>query len=985
MTKRKMLAAAVLMPLIAGEVLSQEEADRGTGATATDEIVVTGSKLRRTNLISPIPVIDVNAEDFDLSGATQIGDLLNELPAIGLGSNSTTNFGSTATDEAGTNLLNLRSLGTERTLVVVDGRRHIGSVAGTTAVDIGSIPVALVDRVEISTGGASVSYGADAIAGVVNILLKDDFEGISFDARAGGSDKGDAEQNYFSLTAGSNFAFGRGNATVNFTYSDTKGVGGIDREFNANQPAYIPNPDDTGPNDGIPDRILIRGARLPLANFNGVLFGFFTGGLSVPELQFTPDGGVTSFDPGIGSANPFNQGGDGLNLAELNTIANPVERILIDSRMRYDLTSNTSLFLEGKFYNVDVVNSGQTNFTFFNQLSPDNPFLPFGDPDFDQLFADNAGFVFFSRSHDDIGRWATSVNRNTYRLLGGIEGEIPGMGWDYDLYAQYGESREDRILGNVANERRMALAIDVTADALGLLGAPGAPVCRSTLEAAATGNALALADPDVANCLPLNVFGVNLFDPAAADYVLLNQQRQQVQSQAVVGGHVSGSFADLPAGPVSFVAGFEHRKETSESNPDATYSSGQTLFVEQATRGSFDVDEIFAEFAVPLLSEVPGAYELSVEGGARFSDYSTVGDTTAHRFAVLWSPVESLQLRAGYSEAIRAPNITELFMPVQTSAIGILDPCDMDNLSAGPDPSRRLSNCTAQLAPLGLDPQMFADPAAGISVPGRGITGGNPGLDEEATESITAGIVFTPGFLEDFSLSIDYFSVDITGAINFPDQNQIAADCVDRFDTIDNEFCALFEREDDPSNPFFGSIKNLQVTQLNIDALEVEGIDFQVNYALNIGGAHDLAFRLVGTYLDKLDTLPASDAQLTVEDAGNLGTPEWRANFNASYLAGPFMASWTARFIGESSFDVQEGPEVRSPNSTGAELIHDLQARYRLDIGGDGSSVEVYLGVNNVFDDEPPAMSRLGNGASNSALYDPIGRYVYGGLRARFD
>jgi iron complex outermembrane recepter protein len=994
-------AAALCAGQIATPALAQQQ---GADEEVSDEIVVTGSRLRRTNESSPIPVTGIDSAEIQASGATSVGEAIEELPALGVGDSRTSSFGTGAPPSLGADILNLRSLGQNRTLVVVDGRRHVGAVApggasgvGSTAVDVGSIPTALIERVDVSTGGASVAYGADAVSGVVNLVTRDDFEGVQLDIRGGVSFAGDADNIYGSITAGQNFANGRGNIAANLTLNTITGVEGADRDwisqgygFVQNNALINPTAPDTGPNDGRPAFILRPNVRIPVLNNTGVLLGLVTGDFN----QFDASGNFTSFNAGIPGGN-FNVGGDGYGLTDIQRIANPTDRALLNVIGHYDLTPHTRLRLDAKYYRVEASSVGQPTGDFFQfldgagglfLLAPDNPFVPFGDPAFDQFYADNFGFVAYSRFHTDLGYRSAEVERDTYRAVVALEGEFPQLGYDWEIAYQYGRTEEVRLDRNNRNSTRFRLAVDAVEDTTGITGVSvGTPVCRAKFDAYTLSGGVATGDPDIDNCLALNVFGFGNFNPAARDYVLVDLRSTGELTQEDFTASLSGDLADLWAGPLSFAAGFEYRRETVATDPDPLYVAGNTFDGEQLpVSGEYDVSEVYLEAALPILRDAPLARLISIEGGVRASEYSTVGSTTAWRANVDWTLFEGFRVRAGQAEAVRAPNINELFEPVQGGFGGIVDPCDIINVGLGPDPAQRQANCQAELNALAINPATYNDPLAGIT---KTITvGGNVDLSEETSESQTVGIVFAPPAVPGFFASVDYFDVEILNAVSTLDPQAVVNNCYDRFATINNEFCALFTRQTD------GAIQDVVATNINIAALQVEGIDFEFGYGFSPGDIFggrdwgDVALRVVGTRLEALNVLPTSDATEVDEDSGEIGTPEWRFNLMVGYTNGPFGLNWTTRYIGEGVLDVQatNPEEQRDPFSVGAQVISDVQARWRLG-SPDTTLTEFYFGVDNVFNEEPPLITRAGaTGAGQSAAYDTIGRFFYGGVRVNW-
>lgn len=968
-------------PAFAQQSAAEASATNALEQDRLEEIVVTGSRLVRPGVESPIPVTSLSAEEIDLAGTTNLVYVVNELPALGQnGADARNNFRGQA--EIGTSLLNLRSLGVNRTLVVVDGRRHVGSVAGGSAVDINTIPAALIERIEVSTGGASVAYGADAVTGVVNFILKDDFDGFRIDTRAGSAEEGDGENLYLGVTGGRNFARGRGNFTVSLTYDESRRIAGVDRDVVARNTFFGINPADTGPDDGIPARILFDNALINVTNDTGVLFGLVTGSLGPGGLTgFNDAGEFVPFDFGTPIGGSFSVGGDGFNLADVIAIQNPVERILLDGRFNFAVTPKLNVFAEAKFSAVDASNTDQPTGDFFAFLDGDrasfflsdqNPFLPFGDPDFDAFFAANTipgvgPLVLYSRFHSDLGLRRTEAERDLLRLAAGIDGQLPFFDADYEVYAQYGRTEADVFQRNNRNSRRFAFAVDAVSDAL------GNPACRVTRD---TGGAT--GDPDIDGCLPLNIFGFGNFDPAARGYVLTDLHERTELEQSVLSAAVTGSLFPLPAGRTAFAAGFEWRREQSDFLPDPLQISGNNFDGQTPPlSGEYEVYEAYAELLLPLLADQPFAKTLNLELGGRVSDYDTVGNTNAYRLNLDWAPVEDIRFRWGIAEAVRAPNINELFQQQNQTFAGVADPCDQDNVGLGPDPARRAANCAA----LGI-PADFDDPLAAVTK--LVLTGGNPDLDEETAESVTIGVVFAPRFAPGLSVTADYFDIEIEQAVFTESATAIANKCVDLFDAVDNAFCEAITR-----NPTTFAISSIEALPLNIGALEVTGVDFEANYSIDFadvglgnGGWGDLSIRLIGTYLDELNVIPSGDPAELDRDAGEIGTPEWQANLSVIYNRGPFSFNWRLRWIDASEFDVQDDDaENLDPAGFGSHAVSDTQFRYRF---GAGDRHDAYLGINNVFNREPPRGSRQSTSVQNT-IYDVVGRYFYLGASLRFD
>lgn len=985
------LGAAALTP---GLALAQSSPRSTIKTESLEEVIVTGSKLKRPDSVAPIPVTSINANDIDVSGVTLISDYIRELPVFGINAGRTTETSGADSAKplstAGTERLNLRDLGVDRTLVVVDGRRHVGSTAGSTAVDVGSIPTALIERVEISTGGASTAYGADAIAGVVNFIMKKNFEGVQVDSKYGDSDQGGGENTYIALTVGGNFAENRGNAVFSASYNDIGGILGNQRKYLTDRWGFTDNPLNTGPNDGIPAQILRRGTRFSnLLNHQGSSFGLIDG----TQLIFNDDSTTRPFNFGAPATSLVASvvGGDGIDPVVNTNVATPLQRKSLFGSVHYALTDKVNLFAEGKTYLsgaqvispalLDAITYPENGELFFIQA--DNPFLPAGDTLLAQQMANNFGLVTMSRWHDDFPLRYADIQRTLNRLVLGVEGDTGFKDWHFEVYGQYGHTDEEYREFNNRDPRRFRLASDATTDVAGITGvAPGSPVCRATLTAFQAGGT---TDPDLLACRPVNLFGRGNESAESLDYFLIDLLTNKSLEQTVGSASLNGSLFDMPAGAVSFAFGLEYRKETSESIPDAAQQSGQTFTgTTPAVKGSYDVSEAYLEARLPLLKDKPFADLLAIEGGFRTSDNSVTGSSSSWRGGGEWAPVRDIRFRGMYAKSVRAPNVGELFTP-QAPAISVPDdPCLAVNVGGGPAPERRLANCRALLAPFGLDPLTYVLNPNFVGFAFGGVGGGNPNLEEETAKSITYGLVFNPRFLPNLTVSVDFYDIDIDNVIISPTPPSLADGCVDNFTTPDNELCSLVTRDTDPTSFGFGAIKSVNITTRNLAKLSTSGIDFQADYSWRIGpGA--LNARLIANYIDSYKTKQLESAIVEDELVGGPRLPEIRGGIQLGYATQSLSLNYQIRYIDGVRFATVEAlhpADTTDPYSIGSETISDINASYRF--GTAGFNWQLSLGVDNVFDEAPPPGSRTGRFTGGSPYYDPIGRFYYGGLKVSF-
>ncbi|MEM9314116.1 MAG: TonB-dependent receptor, partial [Pseudomonadota bacterium] len=883
------------------------------------------------------------------------------------------------TTTTGLNLLDLRGIGASRTLVLVNGRRHVSSSQETAQPDINTIPSALVERVEVLTGGASSVYGADAIAGVVNLVLRKNYEGLEASIRTGVSDEGDGENSTVTITGGFNFGEGRGNLAASFEYAEGEILRYADRDFSAVESTIqIPNPADTdvpgAPPDGIPDFITVRDLRRANISNGGTVntaAGFF---------QFDSAGNLVPVDLGTGVVFPggVTDGGSGLNGLQDETLIPSQDRMSLNLLGHYDVSDQHSLFFEGKYVEIDSdVFSGAPFAPFIVQA--DNPFLtsqarsvldsttpsPFGPP-----------FYVSNRNHRDIGPRGIENERKTFRAVLGLQGELTER-TSYEVSYTYGSTdTRSRFLNN-AIIPRISLSADAVVDIDGVLGSPGATVCRAQLLAGSTST----GNPDIDDCVAGNYLGDGTVDQAARDYVNVATQARGDLDQHVIGGFIttdSGDYFNLPGGPISFVLGGEYRKEETTFNPDPRDTVGDTVNSGvQAVDGELSVTEWYTEIVAPILAGQPFAELLEFRGSARIADYDLegVGTNTSWGVGGVYAPNENIRFRASYQEAVRAPNISELFSPQTLSLTTVLDPCSAFGLSLGGE--QRAANC-ASIIP----------PGTPIPIPTFNLTvtvGGNPQLDVEEGETTTFGLVITPTALPELTLSVDYYDIELSQAIFQANPFTNLTLCYDA-SSLDNPFCDLIQRD-----PVTFQLALQSITPINATGFEASGIDLDASYRFDLGASGSLALRLVANkVLDRNDFLDPLDSGLATEVIDTVGNPDWRFTFNASYQVKSFDFGYNVRYF---SSQLRTDPaNVRSVNGqpplnpdifgpevlrTGGDAIHNLSARYFFSDRGN-----LYVGIDNVTEpDLPPGIYGAGFGGAN---YDAVGRYFYAGLNWTF-
>jgi iron complex outermembrane recepter protein len=909
-------------------------------AEPIEQIAVTGTRLSRSGFTAPTPVTVMGRDRIENLSATNIGDMVQQLPSV-LPSTSATTAGVTV-GAGGYRTINLRGLGSPRTLVMVDGRRFVPSTAEGT-VDTNLIPSVLVDRVEVVTGGASAAYGSDAVAGVVNFILDERMEGVRFSAQAGISQEGDDRDYLLSFAAGTSIMDGRGHIIVGGEYNDNQGVGNCFRDnmdgrgFCKESWQVLTN--STPGVNGFPAFVMHAPVNTALLSQDGVINS--PGPLR--GQRFNADGQLVPFEYGIlqglfmggGSGygeNPFRTAGD---------IKTPVERTTLFSRGVMDF-GGVEGFLEGSFGQVRIQTpASQTRDTAL-QISRDNPFLT---PEVAaQMDAAGATALSVGRAGDDFGFARGDTEVQTFRVATGLSGNVFDR-FEWDVYYQFGETQFDQTVSNNRINDNFTRAVDAVVDP-----ATGQITCRSLLS----------PDPAVraaaAGCAPLNIMGRNNFSAEAKAYAFGSSVQESTFRQHVIAANISGDLFDLPAGPVAAAAGAEYRQDTFRGQADPISEDLRFYLSNAATFSppSVDVREVYAEAVAPILKGAPLAQSLEINGAVRYTDYSTSGGVTTWKLGAVYQPSPEIMIRATRSRDIRAPNATELFSPLITTFSSILD--------------RRTGVNT--LTPI--------------------LRGGNEGLQPEVADTWAAGFVLTPSFgvLDGISFSADYYDIQIADAIGFVGAQTIANRCLEGA----SEFCANLV-----INPETNLIEQVIDSYLNVNELTTRGIDFELSYSTDIGELGSLTFRGLATHVIDLIT---TDSAGTINRAGMTGVPvsqlpgvpDWTFDGTVTWSLRDFSATLQGRYIPSGVYDVtligpgDPGYDISLPNSiddntVDSYFIANLFARYTIE--NQGREIEFFGGVNNLFNPDPPRAPGS-QGFTNAVLFDQIGRRYTAGVRLRF-
>ena len=928
-----------------------------------ETIVVTGSRVRRTSADSPAPLAIVDAEVIRATGLNEIADVINQLPALAI---TQTNQTSNLLGNAGLNALDLRGLGTERTLVLVDGRRRVPAIPGTAAVDISTVPSNLVQRIEVITGGASALYGADAVAGVANFIRKEDYEGIDTSWRYGGSARGDLHSYSGDILLGSNFADGRGNLTAFAFYQRMPGtVSGVDRPWTARGYPIYSRANRSDPytvQDGVRSIYDRAGSHVLLGE---KLYAFNNDGtLRLAELG--PDGFTNASPIDLGRADQVGLlttgGGQYGGRYDDWLLSVPSDRFSASATVNFAIGDAHTLFASVDFSNSDSISVGAPLKSFgFYRVPADSPFIS------DAMRAANGGAIAaplnFAGTFTQTGRSRTEFKRQLVQFAGGAKGVFEGFSipWDYSLVYSFGRTRQKtRQVNNTAIDR-FRLGLDTSTDA------SGNPVCRSTLSNPGNG------------CVAINPFAPLTQD--MIDYIQYSTQASvSTMSQQVVSGAIRGDLVELPAGPLQFVLGGEYRAEKNdigaipELDPDSPSFDSSIGATQARLAGAFHVAEAFAEVSLPILREVPAFHRLTLDAAVRASDYSTAGSTLAYKGGGEWAPIPDLRFRATYGKAVRAPNIGELYTAGSVSGQWVNDPCNDWNLANRPGRTEfTAANCATLSPSNGATFWQFRDI----------IAEGNRALTVETAKTLTAGVVLQPRFIDNLAISADYYRIDLENAIDALGAQAILNRCVD-LPSLDNPFCGLIRRNGD------GNLESISTRQINLARFLTRGIDFEAIYSLDLpnlglrGYAGRLTFNLVyGRILSRDYTLDPSRPGTVTKFAGVFGTPKYKGVSRLTYSAGPFSVTWSARHFGRMKQNASFRKENYQPLYTPHVVYNDVSASWWFR----DNTVSLYAGVNNVFDKAPPRLPGAEAGGANfelsfqAGVYDVIGRTVFIGLR----
>ncbi|HTM95799.1 MAG TPA: TonB-dependent receptor [Croceibacterium sp.] len=836
---------------------AESVADAQSQSETGGAILVTGSRISNPGFVSPTPITAISSEQLEMTGAQTVQHIQQEIPVL-IPNQSTQMVSS----PPGGSTMNLRGLGGSRTLLLVDGRR-VAPTSPEGTVDVNIIPVSLLERIEVVTGGASAAYGSDAVSGVVNLFLNTDYEGVKGSYTFGVTQYGDFQEHSASLTAGTSFADGRGHiVAAGGIFSNEGLLNQGDRPWGRHAWGQIANPFYVeGSNNGQP-RILItpnvRHSRLT----NG---GLITAG-PLKGIAFGPGGTLKNFEYGDYVGSQFMVGGDGAEYSSESNLAPVLSRQYGFAHATFDLTDNVELWAEGLYARARQFYDVTTNIDYGTLvMKRDNPYLPAALGVL--MDANNLTSVNIGRSHEEQG-WneALSIYR-VRRVAGGIKGTI-GNSWNWEAYYQYSRNTYDYSIFNNRNNTLFALSIDAVADPV-----TGDPICRSTLTNPGNG------------CVPSNLFGPNAMSPAAVDYTTGTTRLIQTQTQHDVAFNVGGTLFENWAGDVAVALGAEYRKDSLVGTTDETSLLKQWRVLNpQPTEGSLNVKEGYVEVVFPLLSESPLAELLELNLAGRITDYNLSGRVETWKAGLNYQVTPDIRLRATRSRDIRAPNLNELFQSRGANVGSFRDPRDNTNIS------------------------IFWS------------SGGNTALQPETADTFTGGVVLSPRFIPGLQLSVDYYKIKINDVITTLSGQGVLDGCYLRGQT---DLCEYIHFK--PNSTVIDSVDALRfnANRLETSGLDIE-LGYRLGLDQLFSGANgNLSFRALVNYIPHLITTASG---VPTDSAGE-NIPHWRGNLITTYSNGPLRANVTIRWIDNSVRDnlYVEGIDINDNTVPGRTYV-DISA-----------------------------------------------------------
>lgn len=864
-------------------------------ADTLERISVTGSRIQRLEAESTAPVQVFTAADIEQSGVTSVELLLQRMSAsAGFAGNQTNAYWNSA--GYGTTQVNLRGIGSNRTLVLLNGRRVVNGGSGAnSSVDLNMIPLEAIERIEVLKDGASAIYGADAVAGVVNIITRARYDGFAVEARLSATDSLDAKERSFNAIWGISNDRSRIVTTLGYRTSDplsmSKQAGCAMAEVTQGELSCV-------------------GSSSTQAGRATILSGTNAG----QRINFTDvQGGIASYEQYDAVKHNFDY------FQQLNSV-NPVTNWNLATFAELELSETVSLFTEVLYNNrrsKQLASSGSIKNISYAADHPHNPVN-------ETIRLDNRRLV-------EAGPRDFFQEADTWRFVGGVNGVI-NNNWQWEISYNYGRNRATDGMTNIANMEHLEHAIDPAQ-----CGQGGIPC--------------------------VNLLGYGGFDQAAIDYIMFNTLGEGGNEQRSVAANITGDVLDLPAGWLPLAIGIEHRKERGWNTPDAAVSAGiSNTNQSDPVAGEYSVDEIYIETTVPLLRNATAAKALNLDLAYRYSDYDTFGSDGNYKLGLNWQLTDNWKLRATRSSAFRVPSIPELFGGMSEGNLTTTDPCSGWD-QAGKN-ATVAANCAAQNIPVGFT-------QAGTTI--LTMRGGNLQLEPENANTLTAGIVLDVPVADSLQLTLDYYRIDITNAIQSIAGSTKLAACY-QSQNLSHPFCSAthFTRDS-----LTGEINYLSAQPANAATEELTGVDAAVFYQTTLAGLKT-AVNATVSYLDKYQVTPFAGAEAIeyagYQTGGNGSFPHWRANASISLIDDAWQLHWNMQYIGTA--DDMNAVAGDLGGRIGSVVYHHLQGAYTL------NSWTLTAGINNLFDKEPPFVKSWTDANTDTMTYDLLGRQLF--VKARY-
>jgi iron complex outermembrane receptor protein len=909
---------------------TQLNKDKKLNDDTVEVMEITGSRIRRTDLETNTPVVSLGADEIAKTGTINISELLNELPSmVPAGGTETSN----TNGYAGLSRQDLRGLGSNRTLVLVNGRRHVPSVPGSSEVDISSVPTALIERVDIMTGGASAIYGADAVSGVINIILKEDFMGTEATASYNMTGEGDGKTWYGSLTHGQQFSDGKGNFSLHASYQTSDEVEARTRDYVANDLTYITNPDGDTPTyvignrsplyatserafllQGRPYRLNANGSLTAMTEQDEAIYGSSTSQLAALTVDASNPNFYTRYHWG--------------------RLAVPVDKLNLNLNLTRELSSDIKLTSELKYVKTESESRTEPLAEYgVTRLARNNPFYTAEQ----QAEVERTGQgLLFGGYFPELGRMGSDYQYDLYQVVVALEGELDG-GDRWQFSAQHGQTKVDTTTINDYSQAYWDKEVWGTSGWVW------------------TGSDWSWESSCEEGC------SINVFQPLTAENIaalkLAPHTSHAKLEQSVLNSSIDGDLFELPAGYASYAAGLEHRREKSTDTPSDIQLNGlgANYYKANPLSGDYYVTEAFTEIRLPLLSDITLAETVELNGAWRTAKYSTAGTNHSWMLGLDWKPFDSLKLRISRAKSARAPNITEIYQQESQYQNYVYEVCYSSYRDQGSE--YREANCNLR----GLEnPENYYNDALIVY-------SGNEELKAERAYTLSGGLVYSPEFVENLNLTIDYWDINLVDKIGTLNWSNIYPNCMDS-PTLDNVFCDMIEYKPDYTQ--------INVSYLNLAKHQTRGVDYALDYRFDLPATGmQMSIRSNWSRLLQRD-LQSDAATETVRTLGEMAFPKWRGRTSLSAWTADLNLSLTAHYIGSQTPDLARDPAEYIVTGTGRLWYLDLGLGYNLTTE---SSVNLY--VSNLSGRETPQVPGANTGGASwemgytAGLYTTLGRY----------